>query len=382
MDLCLKDTEPAFIQYTGGTTGAPKGVVMPHRSVAGNPILVVSSAVGTGTFDPNDKTLIPGMPLFHTAATLGLLTLAQLNIEVYVHRRFIVRDILEAIKNDGVTGFSVVPTMLNFLINSPEIKEYKKYLPNIRGIMYGASPISPTVLKKSMELFPNALFGQLFGQTETGPALTLLNPDDHKKAISDPKFEYLLRSAGRPLVNVMLKIVDDKGNELHRGQIGEIVAKTDTMLIEYWNKPDITKETVKNGWVYTGDMGYLDEDGYLFVVDRRKDMIISGGENIYTKEVEDALLTHPAVLECAVIGIPDDKWGEAVHAIVVLKKGYKKGVDITAEELISHVKDQIARYKAPKSIEFKRSLPKSAQGKILKRELRKKYWEGKERSVN
>ena len=182
-------------------------------------------------------------------------------------------------------------------------------------------------------------------------------------------------------MNVIIKIIDEKGNELPPGQIGEIVAKTDTRIIEYWNKPEKTKETKRNGWVYTGDMGYLDEEGYLFVVDRRKDMIISGGENIYTKEVEDALQTHPAVLECAVIGIPDERWGEAVHAIVVLKKGYKKGVNVTAEELIDHVKDQIARYKAPKSITFKRTLPKSAQGKILKRELRKKYWEGKERQV-
>jgi len=377
----LKDTEPAFIQYTGGTTGFPKGVVMAHRGVAGNPILVAASSLGTGSFNPDDKTLIPGMPLFHTAATLGLLTLAQLNIEVYLHRRFVVHDIFETIKNQGITGFSAVPTMLNFLINSPEIKNYKKYFLNIRGIVYGASPISPTVLKKSMELFPNAVFGQLFGQTETGPALTILDANDHKKAISDPKYEYLLRSAGKPLVNVIIKIIDEKGNELPPGQIGEIVAKTDTRIIEYWNKPEKTKETKRNGWVYTGDMGYLDEEGYLFVVDRRKDMIISGGENIYTKEVEDALQTHPAVLECAVIGIPDERWGEAVHAIVVLKKGYKKGVNVTAEELIDHVKDQIARYKAPKSITFKRTLPKSAQGKILKRELRKKYWEGKERQV-
>ncbi|MHA1269145.1 MAG: class I adenylate-forming enzyme family protein [Candidatus Helarchaeota archaeon] len=377
----LNDMEPAFLQYTGGTTGFPKGVVMSHRSIAGNPLLVIASSVGTGSFDPNDKTLIPGMPLFHTAATLGLLTLAQLNIELYLHRRFIVHDIFEAIKNNGVTGFSAVPTMLNFLINSPEIKDYKKYLVNIRGIMYGASPISPTVLRKTMELFPNALFGQLFGQTETGPTLTYLNSSDHKKAIEDPKYEYLLRSAGRPIVGVIIKIVDENGNELPRGKIGEIIAKTDTMIIEYWNNSAKTKETIKNGWVHTGDMGYLDNDGYLFVVDRKKDMIISGGENIYTKEVEDALQTHPAILECAVIGIPSDKWGEEVHAIVVLKKGYKKGVNISAEELIAHVKDQIASYKAPKSITFKRTLPKSAQGKILKRELRKKFWEGKERQV-
>ncbi|MBD3227726.1 MAG: long-chain-fatty-acid--CoA ligase [Candidatus Lokiarchaeota archaeon] len=377
----LKDIEPAFVQYTGGTTGKPKGVIMSHRSISSNPILVVASTVGEGSFDPDDKSLIPGMPLFHTAATLGLLTIAQLNIELYLHRRFIVHDIFEAMKNDGITGFSAVPTMLNFLINSSEVKQYKKFFPNIKAILYGASPISPTVLRKTMKLFPNAKFGQLFGQTETGPTLTLLNSSDHQKAVSDKKYEYLLRSAGKPIVGVIIKIVDDKGNELPQGQIGEIVAKTDTSLIEYWNKPNKTKKTKRNGWIYTGDMGYLDENGYLFVVDRKKDMIISGGENIYTKEVEDAIQTHEAVLECAVIGIPDEQWGESVHAIIVLKRGYKKGKDITEAELIAHVKDQIARYKAPKSISFKRTLPKSAQGKLLKRKLRKKYWKEKERKI-
>ncbi|TFF89231.1 MAG: long-chain-fatty-acid--CoA ligase [Promethearchaeota archaeon] len=377
----LKDTEPAFVQYTGGTTGKPKGVIMSHRGVSGNPIMVVASTVGEGSFNPEDKSLIPGMPLFHTAATLGLLTIAQLNIELFLHRRFIVHDIFEAMKNDGITGFSAVPTMLNFLINSDDVKKYKKYFPQIKAILYGASPISPTVLRKTMKLFPNAKFGQLFGQTETGPTLTLLNSEDHEKAISKKEYEYLLRSAGRPLVGVIIKIVDEEGNELPHGQIGEIIAKTDTCLIEYWNQPNKTKKTKRDGWIYTGDMGYLDEDGYLFVVDRKKDMIISGGENVYTKEVEDAIQTHEAVLECAVIGIPDEQWGEAVHAIVVLKKGFKKGKDITEEELIAHVKDQIARYKAPKSISFKRTLPKSAQGKLLKRKLRKKYWKDKEREV-
>ena len=378
----LNDMEPAFIQYTGGTTGYPKGVVMSHRAITQNPMMVVASTVGTQSFDPNDKALLPGLPLFHTAATLGLMTIAQLNIELYLHRRFVVHDVFEAIKNHGITGFSAVPTMLNFMINSPEVKNYKKYFLNIKGIIYGASPISPTVIKKAMELFPNAEFAQLFGQTETGPTLTLLDGRDHKKAVSDPKCEYLLKSAGKPIIGVVIKIVDDQGNELPPGNIGEIVAKSDTVLLEYWNKPDKTKEVKRNGWVYTGDMGYVDENGYLFVVDRKKDMIITGGENVYTKEVEDALQSHPAVLECAVIGIPDDKWGEAVHAVVVLKKGYKKDVDVTAEELIAHVKDQIARYKAPKSIEFRRSLPKSAQGKVLKRELRKKYWEGRDRQVS
>lgn len=377
----LKDTEPAFIQYTGGTTGRPKGVVMSHRSIATNPILVVASTTGQGTFNPEDKSLIPGMPLFHTAATLGILTIAQLSIEIFLQKRFIVKDIFEAIKNDGIVGFSAVPTMLNFLINSPEIKNYKKYFPNIKGIIYGASPISPTVLRKAMKLFPNAQFAQLFGQTETGPTLTLLDSQDHVKAVSDPKYEYLLRSAGKPIVGVIIKIVGEDGKALPSGQIGEIVAKSDTTLIEYWNNQEKTKQTKRNGWIYTGDMGYLDEDGYLYVVDRRKDMIISGGENIYTKEVEDAIQTHESVLECAVIGVPDKQWGEAVHAIVVLKRGYKDGADITAEQLIVHVKDQIARYKAPKSIEFKRTIPKSAQGKILKRKLRQKYWKDEERQV-
>jgi long-chain acyl-CoA synthetase len=193
--------------------------------------------------------------------------------------------------------------------------------------------------------------------------------------------ENLLLSAGRALIATDIRVVDLNGEDVELGEVGEIIGKGEGMMIGYWNLPEKTAETMKDGWLYTGDMGFMDEEGYLYVVDRRKDMIVSGGENIYTKEVEDAIYTHPAVLECAVIGIPHQQWGEAVHAIVVLKSGFKKGRDVTEEELIAHVKDQIARYKAPKSIKIKRSLPKSAQGKILKKDLRKKYWEGQERKV-
>jgi len=280
-------------------------------------------------------------------------------------------------------GFGLVPTMINLLINSKEIQEHKEYLKNIKIIVYGASPMSPSVLKKTIDMFPNADFFQYFGQTEFSPVMAVLDPETHEKAL-EPGNEYLLTATGRALIGTDIRIVDEKGKDVEYGVVGEIIARGDGTMIGYWKNVEKTNETIKDGWLYTGDMGRMDEDGFIYCMDRKKDMIISGGENIYTKEVEDALYSHPAVLECAVIGIPDDRWGEAVHAVIVLnkEKGYKKGVNITAEELIAHVKDEIAKYKAPKSIKFKRVLPKSAQQKILKKDLRAKFWEGKTRSVN
>jgi long-chain acyl-CoA synthetase len=294
--------------------------------------------------------------------------------------QFVISAFLETMVKRKCIGFGLVPTMINLLLNAPELEESRTYFPNIKLIVYGASPMSPTVLRKLLETFPNAEVFQYFGQTEYSPTMAVLEPEDHKKALQ-PGTEHLLLACGRALVGTDLRIVDSQGKDVKLGEVGEIIAKGDGTMIGYWNSPEKTKETIKDGWLYTGDMGRMDEDGYLYCVDRRKDMIISGGENIYSKEVEDALYTHPAVLECAVIGIPDERWGEVVHAIVVLKRGYKKGENISEEELIAHVKDQIARFKAPKSIEFRRSIPKSAQGKILKKDLRQKFWEGHSRQV-
>ncbi|MHA1378123.1 MAG: long-chain-fatty-acid--CoA ligase [Candidatus Helarchaeota archaeon] len=371
-----KDEDPAFIQYTGGTTGLPKGVLLSHKAMIENAMMTALSLRERSSED--DLGLLV-LPLFHAAAILGLLLVFLGETSIIVHNGFNLKRIFETIEQKKVTGIGVVPTMLNMIIKHPEVKKYE--LSSITKIAYGGSPISPTLLKKSLELFPNAAFSQVFGQTEASPALTTLAPADHDKIIDENKEELLL-SAGRPNIGIIIKIIDPISfKELPEGEVGEIIANTPTKMLEYWNNPEKTETTIINGWLHTGDIGYI-KDGYLYIVDRRKDMIVSGGENIYSNEVEDALCRHPAVSECAVIGIPDEKWGEAVHAIVTLNKGFKKSEKLK-QELIVFCKDQIARYKAPKSIEFKLNIPKTASGKILKRKLREKYWkEGNQRLVS
>jgi long-chain acyl-CoA synthetase len=374
----ITDREMAYLMYTGGTTGLPKGVMLSHFNLLQNSL--ASGSYNTQKMEIGEMRVLVAIPFFHVAANISAIQAILTGYTIVTQDSFVISQFLEALVKERCIGFGLVPTMINLLINAPELEKYKEYLPNVKMIVYGASPIAPIVLRKLLDTFCNADVFQYFGQTEFSPVMAVLEPMDHKKALQ-PGNEYLLAAAGRAMVGTDLRIVDLDGKDVSLNQVGEIIVKGDGTMIGYWRNSEKTKATIKDGWLYTGDMGRMDESGYIFLVDRRKDMIISGGENIYSKEVEDAIYTHPAVLECAVIGIPDDRWGEAVHAVVVLKKGFKKGVNVSEEEIIVHVKDQIARYKAPKSVEFKLSLPKSAQGKMLKKDLRKKFWEGKERDI-
>jgi long-chain acyl-CoA synthetase len=374
----ITDRDMAYLMYTGGTTGLPKGVMLSHHSLLQNSL--ATAALVTQYIPPEENIVLVAIPFFHVAANISAMQAVLTGYTIVVMDGFVIGEFLETLVKDQCMGFGLVPTMINLLLNAPEIEIYKEYFPKVKMIVYGASPMSPAVLKKLLDTFPNADVYQYFGQTEYSPTMAVLEPDDHRRALQ-PGNDHLLLAAGRALVGTDLRIVGLDGKDVLFGEVGEIIAKGDGTMLGYWKNPEKTKETIQNGWLFTGDMGRMDEEGYIYCVDRRKDMIISGGENIYTKEVEDALYTHPAVLECAVIGVPDERWGEAVHAIVVLKRGFKKGENVSEDELIAYVKDQIARYKAPKSIEFKHALPKSAQGKILKKDLRKKFWEGKERHV-
>jgi acyl-CoA synthetase (AMP-forming)/AMP-acid ligase II len=232
------------------------------------------------------------------------------------------------------------------------------------------------VLKKGLETW-GPIFAQGYGQTETGPEVSDLPRKDHMVMDAPAKEQGVLASAGRPSIGVHVRIVDEKNKDVAPGKVGEIIVRSKHLMIEYWHKPDDTREALVNGWVYTGDMGYYDEKGYIFIVDRRKDMIVSGGENIYPREIEEVLYGHPAVSEVAVIGIPDSYWVERVHAVVTLKQG----ASVTGDELINFCKQRLARYKAPKSVEFVDALPKNPSGKILKKELREKYWAGQTRRV-
>jgi long-chain acyl-CoA synthetase len=264
----------------------------------------------------------------------------------------------------------MVPTMIGLCMASA--KYAPERLSSLRRLVYGASPMPEAVLDRLQKDLPDLELIQGYGMTEGCSTLTLLLPEDHRPGSPH------LRSVGRPVLGSRVSIQDESGRVLPRGEIGEVCARGGQMMREYWNKPDATAEAFRGGWYHTGDAGYLDADGYLFLVDRVKDMIVSGGENVYSAEVESAISTHPAVAQVAVIGIPDEKWGEAVHAVVVPHPG----AEVSAEAIIAHARASIAGYKVPKSVEFRSEpLPLSGAMKVLKRELRAPYWEGRDKSI-
>jgi long-chain acyl-CoA synthetase len=279
--------------------------------------------------------------------------------------------VMNAVEKYQPTLTVMVPTMIGLTMAHPEFRV--SGLASFTDLVYGASPMPQPLLERLLGLYPDMKIWQGYGMTESSSVICMLGPDEHRQG---GKY---LRAAGSPFMGVVLSIQDEDGNELPVGEAGEVCARSGNYMIEYWNKPEATKDAFRGGWYHTGDAGYLDEDGYLFLVDRVKDMIVTGGENVYSTEVENALASHPAVLQVAVIGIPHEKWGEAVHAIVVLKPE----AVATEQELIAHAREWIAGYKVPKSVEFRSEpLPLSGAMKVLKRDLREPYWEGHERKVN
>ncbi|HET7735910.1 MAG TPA: AMP-binding protein [Nocardioidaceae bacterium] len=338
--------------YTGGTTGLPKGVVLSHRSV-----LTSCTATIAQAGYPRGGAALLAAPAFHMAGfSSWILSLLQDQAAV-PQAEFVPRDVLASIERSGVTQTTLVPTMLQMLVDHPEVGDFD--LSSLEMIVYGASPISTALLDRAKVVFPNCRFTQNYGMTELSPVATVLRDEDH----THPEHR---KSAGRPLIAVLVKVVDGDDNEVPPGSVGEIVVSGDTVMTEYLNKPEETSKALVDGRMHTGDSGFLDEDGYLHVVDRIKDMIISGGENVYSIEVENVVARFPGVTMCAVIGLPDEKWGERVHAIVQLTDG----ASITIEKLRDFCKAEIAGYKAPASVEVVESWPMSAAGKILKRELR------------
>jgi long-chain acyl-CoA synthetase len=266
--------------------------------------------------------------------------------------------------------------MINLLISHPDIGEHD--LSSLRRITYGASPMPVELLKRAMKVFPGAEFFQGYGQSEASPLLTALMPEDHITEGAE-RITRRLASCGRPVIGVEVEVVDENDRPVKPGEVGEIVARGPNVMMGYWKRPEETATTLRGGWLRTGDMATIDEDGYIYLVDRKKDMIISGGENVYSTEVENVIYQHPAAHEAAVIGVPDEKWGEAVKAIVTLKEG----ASLTESELIEFCASKLADYKVPKSVEIREGeLPKSATGKILKKELREPYWQGRNRRIN
>jgi acyl-CoA synthetase (AMP-forming)/AMP-acid ligase II len=368
-DAQRRDMDIAGIFYTGGTTGFPKGVMNTIKSFQYLACVLLSE------FDIDQTTRSMHVaPMYHLAdAAVGLPTTAAAGTHVFLPS-FNPATALQAIAEHGVTHTLLVPTMVKMLLDDPGIDKYD--LSSLQRIVYGASPITETVLRNAMGKFPNVGFCQGFGQTETSSAVTVLRPEDH--ALEGPKHK-LLRSAGRAIPGSEVYIVDEDRNEVPRGQSGEIVLRCPNRMLGYWNNPEQTAKSLIDGDIMTGDVGIMDDEGYIFIQDRLKDMIVSGGENVYSAEVENALIQHPAVTDCAVIGIPNDQWGESVHGIVILHEDQ----NVTAQDLIDHCKELIAGYKCPRSIDFRSDpLPLSGAGKVVKTELRQPFWQDRERGIN
>ena len=351
--------------YTSGTTGLPKGVMLTNDNLFGGLIDIVDQLGFT-----EDSVNLAVMPMFHIAgagwATVGL-SFGCTNV---VMRDVDPAAILKAIPRQGITNAFLVPAVIQFLLMTPGVDETD--FSTLRAVVYGASPISDEVLVHAIARF-GCEFIQVYGMTETTGAITRLEAVDH-----DPKNRpELLRSCGKPYPWVDVRIVDGNGEDVPTGTVGELWTRSRQNMLGYWNQPDATTATVtRDGWLKTGDAGYVDDKGYIFLFDRVKDMIVTGGENVYPAEVENVLMEHPGIGDVAVIGVPDPKWGEAVKAIVV-----PTGTEPTESDVIAFARERLAGYKLPKSVDFATSLPRNPSGKLLKRELREPYWKGVERRV-
>ena len=359
----------AGLFYTGGTTGRSKGVMLCHRNLVSNSFNTMPT-LGLR----EDSRWLHSAPMFHIADCVAIFAGTQIAAGHYFVPGFTPDGVAEAVQRWGITDMLLVPTMCNMLVNHPGIEDYD--LSSLRTITYGASPMPEAVIVRALEVIPECQFVHAYGQTECAPLSTTCGPQYH--VLEGPN-AYRFRSVGHAVPGVEVKIIDDDDNEVPRGVVGEIAVRGPNVMLGYWRQPELSAQTLRGGWMHSGDGGTMDEDGYVYVVDRMKDMIISGGENVYSAEVEDAVYQHPAVAECAVIGVPDDKWGERVHAIVCLKDGG----EASEEAIIGHCHSLIAGFKCPRSVDFRdEALPLSGAGKILKTELRKPYWEGHDKQVS
>ncbi len=359
------EDEMAILMYTGGTTGLPKGVMMSHRGLM---TAVAGSAIMCG-FRRDDITCFV-LPLFHVSFWPAFSVLFVQGT-VVINRKPDINSMLKLIQDEKCTHINAVPTLYGWMLQGADVDAYD--LSSLRLITYAGSPFPQELLKQCISKF-GPIFEQAYAMTECIGGTFLLK-EDH---VLEGDRSKLLASAGKPCVIVDVSVKDEDDNDLPSGEIGEIVIRGKSMMMGYWKNPELTAQAIRNGWYHTGDLGYLDEDGYLFLVDRKADMIVTGGENVYPKEVEDVLYQHPAVAMAAVVSAPDAKWGERVQAAVVLKPDQ----DASQEDLIAHCKEHLAGYKCPKAVEFWDQLPTTPVGKILRKDVKKKFWEGRDRSIS
>lgn len=364
----IGDDDACFILYTGGTTGESKGALHTHRSVFYG---MLNQAVAERIV-PSDVYMLTGQ-MFHIPVVLALNYLSHGLPLVLMN--FDARLALQLIEKYRVSAFLAVTTMLNWMLAVPDFDTFD--LSSLRNIQYGGGPMPTRVIEEAMQKL-KCTFIHAYGQTE-GTTMTVLPQEAHIAAVRDGINKHRLLSCGREVYATSLRVVDKAGNDVpcDRSTPGEIIVKSPANMVGYFRRPELTAATIRDGWMYTGDIATIDEERYVYIVDRAKDMIISGGENIYSAQVEEAIARHPGVLECAVIGVPDDEWGESVKAFVVLKPGFSA----TEQEIIGVARQNLASYQKPKSIEFIDALPKAPTGKILKRELRTPFWLGRERKV-
>ena len=352
-DIEVSEKDDVEILYTSGTTGRPKGALFDHSQ-----IFKVGISVTINMGIRMNERILHLAPLFHSAQlNLFLISGVALGATHIIHRDFHPVKTLQAIQEHKITHLFAVPAMYNFLLQVPNAIDYD--LTSIKRVGYGAAPMAPELVKKSMLLFKTDQFYNLCGLTEAGPGGILLDPEGHKQHLG---------KGGKPIFMTETRVVNEEGKDVLPGVIGEFIVRSPMVMKEYYKKPEETKSTLKGGWLYTGDLATIDEEGYITLVDRKKDMIISGGENVYSVEVEGVLFEHPAVLEAAIIGLPDEVWGEAVCAVIVPKDG----VVIDEQELRSFCREKLAGYKVPRRIFIEQQLPRNASGKILKYQLRQR----------
>ncbi|HKY03875.1 MAG TPA: fatty acid--CoA ligase [Blastocatellia bacterium] len=368
----IKDDDLAELFYTSGTTANPKGVMMTHRN-----LYLHAMQVYAGMSVKDSNVQLHTIPLFHVNGWGTPHTITGAGARHIVVSKFDPSEVLELVERERVTHFSVVPTMAIAIINHPKLKDYD--LSSLEHIGIGGAASAPDLIREvEQKLGCRAYSG--YGLTETTPVLTFSFIKDHLKGLSDEERWKRQAMTGYPMPGVEMSIMDPDDNHLPRDgrSVGEIVVRADNVMAGYWKQPEDTAHVTRGGWFHTGDMAVIDEEGYFLIVDRKKDIIISGGENISSIEVEKAIFAHPSVMECAVIPVPDERWGEVPKALVVLKPGRSA----TEQEITDHCRGHLPGFKVPKSVEFFESLPKGGTGKILKKDLRERYWQGHEKRVH